>query len=160
MTKKIFYGVAVLALISSCAKDSGTPDPDFSKDIQVRLGAYVWHPVIGNAKETDYNLDDCEMDNSYRFIFQEKSNQLNLDKGVKVCEANKGAFEEFIFKDENNTGFTFNKEKGTIKFANQDQYSSYTVVVNGDKLVLTSQNNNPAAFVRPVKYYFKGVKAQ
>ena len=159
MIKKLYCSIAILTLFSSCGKDSGTPDPDFSKDIQVRLGAYVWHPVVGNVKEADYNLDDCEMDNSYRFVFQEKLNQLNLDKGVKICEANKGAFEKFTFEDKNNIGFTFNKEQGTIKFANQDQYSSYTVVVNGDKLVLTSQNNNPAAFVAPVKYYFKGVKA-
>lgn len=163
MTKNFFYSAAVLALIHSCAKDSGTPDPDFSKNVQEKLVGYVWQPIISETAEKDnisnYKPDDCEMDNGYRFVLQEKSNQLNLDRGVKVCEANKGAFEKFTFKDKNNISFTFNKENGAIKFENQDKYSSYTVAINGDKLVLTSQNNNPAANVAPVKYYFKGVKA-
>jgi len=163
MTKNFFYSAAVLALIHSCAKDSGTPDPDFSKNVQEKLGTYIWHPIVSEKAEKDnisnYKPDDCEMDNGYRFVLQEKSNQLNLDRGVKVCGVNEGAFEKFTFKDKNNISFTFNKENGAIKFENQDQYSSYTVAINGDKLVLTSQNNNPAAFVAPVKYYFKGVKA-
>ncbi|QQD14638.1 hypothetical protein [Sphingobacterium sp. UDSM-2020] len=162
MTKKFFYSAAVLALIHSCAKDSGTPDPDFSKNVQEKLVGYVWRPIIGETAEkdniTNYKPDDCEMDNGYRFVLQEKSNQLNLDRGVKVCEVNEGAFEKFTFKDKNNISFTFNKENGAIKFENQDKYSSYTVAINGDKLVLTSQNNNPVANVIPMKYYFKGVK--
>lgn len=163
MIKKLCYSITILTLLSSCAKDSGTPDPEFSKDIQEKLKAYVWHPVAEKGKDvnnhSDYNPDNCELDNNYRFLFHEKSNQLDLDKGAQVCGANKGTFEWSTFEDKNNTSFTFNKEKGTIKFANQDQYSSYTVVVNSNQLVLTSQNNNPAAFVAPVRYYFKGVKA-
>jgi hypothetical protein len=164
MTKFNFYSITILILLSSCSKDSGTPDPNFGKNVEEKLVGYVWQPIIGDPAEKDnisnYKPDDCEMDNSYRFMFQKESNQVDLVRGVKICEGNKGAFEEFTFKDKNNIGFTFNKEKGTIKFANQDQYSSYTVVVNGDKLVLTSQNNNPAANIASVKYYFKGMKAQ
>jgi len=153
MTKKFFYSAAVLALIHSCAKDSGTPDPDFSKNVQEKLVGYVWRPIISETAEKDnisnYKPDDCEMDNGYRFVLQEKSNQLNLDRGVKVCGVNEGAFEKFTFKDKNNISFTFNKENGAIKFENQDQYSSYTVAINGDKLVLTSQNNNPRLLLLP-----------
>lgn len=164
MIKKMFYSIAVLILLSSCAKDSGTPDPDYLKNIQEKLVTYVWQPIASEATEKDnisnYNPDDCEMDNRYRFMFQKESNQLDLDKGEKVCETNKGAFEQVTFKDKNNTSLTFNEEKGSIKFANQDQYSFYLAVVNGDKLVLTSQNNNPLVDYIPVNYYFKGVKGQ
>jgi hypothetical protein len=41
MIKKIFCSIAVLALLSSCAKDSGTLDSDFGKNIQEQLVAYV-----------------------------------------------------------------------------------------------------------------------
>lgn len=162
MTKNFFYSVAVLALINSCAKDSGAPDPDFSKNVEEKLAGYVWRPIIGETAEKDnisnYKPDDCEMDNGYRFVFQEKSNQLDLDKGMKVCNSGKINFEDIFSKAKNSSNFTFNKETGKIKFEDQDQFSSYLVVVNGDKLVLTYQNNNPVANVIPMKYYFKGVK--
>ncbi|WP_400262347.1 hypothetical protein ACFX5U_01795 [Sphingobacterium sp. SG20118] len=164
MIKKYFCGVAILALFSNCSEDSGTPILEIPKDVQKQLGAYVWYHITADIKDenefANYKLLDCEMDNSYHFLFQENLNQLNFDPGTKVCKANTGRFEQIVFKKKNSSNFTFNKERGTIKFEDQDQYSSYLAVVNGDKLVLASQNNNPAANVVPVKYYFKGVKAQ
>lgn len=162
MIKKIFCSIAVLAMLSSCAKDSGTPDPDFGKNIQEQLGAYVWHPIPAEIKEenelVNYKLLDCELDNSYRFLFQENSNQLKLDVGNKICEANLARFEQIVFRNKNSLNFTFINDKGVIKFEDQDQYSSYLAAVKGDQLVLTYQNNNPAALIIPMKYYFKGVK--
>ena len=98
------------------------------------------------------------MDNSYRFLFQENLNQLKLDVGSKICEANLARFEQIVFRNKNSLNFTFINDKGVIKFEDQDQYSSYLAVARGDQLVLTYQNNNPAALIIPMKYYFKGVK--
>lgn len=162
MTKFFLIVLLSLVLTSSCSKNSGTPDPNFSKNVQDKLAAYVWQPAFSETKEenvlVNYKPNDCEMDNSYRFLFQEKSNQFDLDKGTKICEVGIGSFEDIFSKAKNSSSFILNKETGTIKFEDQDQYSSYLAEVKGDELVLTYQNNNPVANVIPMKYYFKGLK--
>ena len=97
MIKKYFCGVAILALFSNCSEDSGTPILEIPKDVQKQLGAYVWYHITADIKDenefANYKLLDCEMDNSYHFLFQENSNQVKLDAGSKTCEANLGRFE-------------------------------------------------------------------
>ncbi|WP_447766561.1 hypothetical protein [Sphingobacterium faecium] len=162
MIKKMIYAIVLLSLLTNCAKDKGTPIYDDPKDIQKILSTYIWQPIpVNEGSENqlvNYKPDDCEMDNSYRFLFEEKSNQMKLDRGRKICEANAGILEQLVFKGKNTNAFTFNEEKSTIKFSDSDEYSSYLLAIEGTRLIITYQNNNPAAFVVPVKYYFKGVK--
>lgn len=162
MIKKMIYAIVLFSLLTNCAKDKGTPIYDDPKDFQKILSTYIWQPIhVNEGSENqlvNYKPDDCEMDNSYLFLFQDESNEMRLDKGAKSCTAQDGMFELGIFKGKNTNGFTFNKEKATIKFSDSDPYSSYLVAFEGNRLIITSQNNNPTANYIPIKFYFKGVK--
>lgn len=158
----MIYSIVVLTLFTNCEKDKGTTVYEYPVDLQQNLTTYAWLPITSSIEEennlVNYKPDDCELDNRYHFVFQDKSNEMTVDKGTKKCTGYRGGFEKSIFKRKNRNVFSFNKEKGSIKFSDSDAYSSYLLVVVGDKLILTYHNNNPTANVVPVKYYFKGVK--
>jgi hypothetical protein len=92
----------------------------------------------------------------YTFTFAESANKFTVNRGKELCGDDKLTFESLIFSEQQHRAFTYNKEKKSIKFADSSPYQSYEVQLDGDLLILISRNNNPAAYVLPVEYYFQG----
>lgn len=156
---KLFNGILVLILFCSCGKDSINPEKIVPDDVRKQLEAYDWIPIVANSDTKNepyhYKPADCEKDNHYSFSFGSNSQKLKLERGKEICEADTRTF-ELNFEGKAEQSFTYDREKKSIKFANDDQYASYAVLVDGDYLVLTSQNSNPLADFISMGYHFKG----
>jgi hypothetical protein len=155
---KLFTGsFPILFLLTSCGKENEVTAP---MDVQKQLESFEWSPIVsakGTANEQlKHKPKDCEKDNVYTFTFAESANKFTVNRGKELCGDDKLTFESLIFSEQQHRAFTYNKEKKSIKFADSSPYQSYEVQLDGDLLILISRNNNPAAYVLPVEYYFQG----
>ncbi|HAF33084.1 MAG TPA: hypothetical protein DCS36_09525 [Sphingobacterium sp.] len=155
---KLFTGsFAILFLLTSCSKENEVTVP---MDVQKQLESFEWSPIMsvkGTANEQHkYKLKDCEKDNVYTFTFAESANKFTVNRGKELCGDDKLTFESLIFAEQQHRAFIYDKEKKSIKFADDDPSQSYEVQLDGDQLILISRNNNPAAYVIPFEYYFQG----
>ncbi|QQT63150.1 hypothetical protein I6I97_04930 [Sphingobacterium multivorum] len=155
---KLFTGIfAILLLLTSCSKENEVTVP---MDVQKQLESFEWSPIVSAKGTTNEQLKhkpkDCEKDNVYTFTFAESANKLTVNRGKELCANERGTFEGLIFAELQHRAFSYDKEKKSIKFADDDPYQSYEVQLDGDQLILISRNNNPAAYVIPFEYYFQG----
>lgn len=155
---KLFTGsFAILLLLTSCSKENEVTVP---MDVQKQLASFEWSPVLSAKGTTNeqhkYKPKDCEMDNVYTFTFAATSNKLVVNRGKELCGDDKLTFESLIFAELQHRAFSYDKEKKSIKFADDDPYQSYEVQIDADQLILISRNNNPVAYVVPFEYYFQG----
>jgi len=155
---KLFTGsFAILFLLTSCGKEN---EVTVAMDVQKQLESFEWSPIVsakGTANEQlKHKPKDCEKDNVYTFTFAESANKFTVNRGKELCGDDKLTFESLIFSEQQHRGFTYDKGKKSIKFADSDPYQSYEVQLDADQLILISRNNNPLAYVLPIEYYFQG----